>query len=101
MSLELCPFHNSITLAAYMSHIAYDVFVDTKAIFPLLAPFNFNDVFIPHIYALPIEVAAILLVYFLVRALSAKVPFRIHQPVNVFLKFRGQEEGHRTAEFCS
>lgn len=53
-----------ITLAAYMSHIAYDVFVDTRANFPLLAPFNFNDVFIPHIYALPIEGAAILLVYF-------------------------------------
>ena len=47
-----------------MSHIAYDVFVDTMANFPLLAPFNFNDVLIPHIYALPIEVAAILLVYF-------------------------------------
>ncbi len=53
-----------ITLAAYMSHIAYDVFADTRANFPLLAPFNFNDVLIPHIYALPIEVAAILLVYF-------------------------------------
>jgi hypothetical protein len=53
-----------ITLAAYMSHIAYDVFVDTRANFPLLAPLNFNDVFIPHIYALPIEGAAILLVYF-------------------------------------
>jgi hypothetical protein len=53
-----------ITLAAYMSHIAYDVFVDTRANFPLLAPFNFNDVFIPQIYALPIEGAAILLLYF-------------------------------------
>jgi hypothetical protein len=53
-----------ITLAAYMAHIAYDVFVDTKANFPLLAPFNFNDVFIPQIYALPIEGSAILLVYF-------------------------------------
>ncbi|MGB7956258.1 MAG: metal-dependent hydrolase [Candidatus Nitrosopolaris sp.] len=53
-----------ITLAAYMSHVAYDVFVDTRANFPLLAPFNFNNVFIPQIYGLPIEVAAILLVYF-------------------------------------
>jgi hypothetical protein len=53
-----------ITLAAYMSHIAYDVFADTRANFPLLAPFNFNDVLIPHIYALPIQGAAILLVYF-------------------------------------
>jgi hypothetical protein len=52
-----------ITLSAYMSHIAYDVFVDTRANFPLFAPFNFHDVLIPQIYALPIEGAAILLVY--------------------------------------
>jgi hypothetical protein len=53
-----------ITLAAYMSHIAYDVLVDLRANFPLLAPFNFHDIFIPPIYALPIEGSAILLVYF-------------------------------------
>ncbi|HET7147748.1 MAG TPA: metal-dependent hydrolase [Candidatus Nitrosopolaris sp.] len=53
-----------ITLAAYMSHIAYDVFVDLGANFPLLAPFSFKDVFIPQIFALPLEGAAILLVYF-------------------------------------
>jgi hypothetical protein len=53
-----------ITLAVYMSHIAYDVFVGLGANFPLLAPFRFNDVFIPQIYALPIEGAAILLVYY-------------------------------------
>jgi LexA-binding, inner membrane-associated putative hydrolase len=58
-----------IAMAAYMSHIAYDVFVDTKANFPLFAPFNFNDVLVPQIYALPIEGAAILLVY-LVYAIS-------------------------------
>jgi len=52
-----------ITLAAYMSHIAYDVFVDTRATFPLFTPFNFHDVFIPQTYALLIEGAAILLVY--------------------------------------
>ena len=61
-----------ITLAAYMSHIAYDVFVDTRANFPLLAPLNFSDVFIPHIYALPIEGAAILLVYFWYRINSKR-----------------------------
>ena len=52
-----------ITLAAYMSHIAYDVFVDLGANFPLLAPFSFSDIFIPQVYALPIEGAAVLLVY--------------------------------------
>jgi hypothetical protein len=59
-----------ITLAAYMSHIAYDVFVDLGANFPLLAPFSFKDVFIPKIFALPIEGAAILLVYFWYRISS-------------------------------
>jgi len=52
-----------LTLAAYMSHIAYDVFVDTRAVFPLLSPFNFHEVLIPQIYGLPIEGAAILMVY--------------------------------------
>jgi hypothetical protein len=59
-----------ITLAAYMSHIAYDVFVDLGANFPLLAPFSFSDIFIPQVYALPIEGAAILLVYFWYRISS-------------------------------
>ena len=53
-----------ITIAAYLSHIAYDVFADTSANFPLLAPFNFNGIFIPQIYALPIEGSAIIAVYF-------------------------------------
>jgi hypothetical protein len=52
-----------LTLAAYMSHIAYDVFVDTKANFPLLAPLNFKDILIPKIYALPIEGLSILIVF--------------------------------------
>jgi hypothetical protein len=52
-----------ITLAAYMSHIAYDILVDTRAYFPLFAPFNFHDMLIPQIYALPLEGAAMLLVY--------------------------------------
>jgi hypothetical protein len=45
-----------------MSHIAYDVLVDTRANFPFLAPFSFDDVFIQQIYAIPIEGAAIVLV---------------------------------------
>jgi membrane-bound metal-dependent hydrolase YbcI (DUF457 family) len=52
-----------ITLAAFISHIAYDVFVNAGESFPLLAPLIFSDFFIPQIYALPIEAAAILLVY--------------------------------------
>ena len=40
----------TITLAAYMSNAPYDVFVDTRANFRLLAPYNFNDILIiPHI----------------------------------------------------
>ena len=36
-----------ITLAAFLSHIAYDTFVDDKALFPLFVPFSFNRIFIP------------------------------------------------------
>jgi hypothetical protein len=52
-----------ITVASYMSHIAYDAFVDPMATFPLFAPFNFDEVFFPQDYGLPIEGAAALLVY--------------------------------------
>jgi hypothetical protein len=52
-----------ITLAAFFSHIAYDAFVDDKALFPLLVPFSFNEIFIPRMYSLPIEAAGFLLVY--------------------------------------
>ena len=56
-----------ITLSAYISHIAYDVFVDYKGNFPLLAPFSFNEFVIPGSYGLPIEVVGflmVLMVYF-------------------------------------
>jgi hypothetical protein len=52
-----------ITLAAFLSHIAYDTFVDDKALFPLFVPFSFNEIFIPRMYSLPIEAAGFLLVY--------------------------------------
>jgi hypothetical protein len=52
-----------ITIAAFMSHIAYDTFVDSKALFPLLIPFYFDQILIPRMYSLPIEAAAFLLVY--------------------------------------
>ena len=61
-----------ITFAAFMSHIAFDVFVDAVASFPLLAPFIFTDFFIPQIYALPIEGAAVLLVYLSFTTLSKR-----------------------------
>ena len=61
-----------ITFAAFMSHIAFDVFVDAGASFPLLAPFIFTDYFIPQIYALPIEGAAVLLVYLSFTTLSKR-----------------------------
>jgi hypothetical protein len=61
-----------ITLAAFMSHIAYDVFVTAGASFPMLAPLIFADFFIPQIYALPIEAAAILLVYLWYTILSKR-----------------------------
>jgi hypothetical protein len=56
-----------------MSHIAYDVFVNAGASFPMLAPLIFSDFFIPQIYALPIEAAAILLVYLGYIILSKRV----------------------------
>jgi membrane-bound metal-dependent hydrolase YbcI (DUF457 family) len=52
-----------ITLAAFLSHIAYDTFVDGKALFPLFLPFSFNQIVIPRMYSLTIEVAGFLLVY--------------------------------------
>jgi hypothetical protein len=69
-----------ITMAAYVSHIAYDVLVDTRAIFPLFAPFNFHDVFIPRIYALPIEGAAMLLVYLGYTAVTSKRSYPQEDP---------------------
>jgi hypothetical protein len=52
-----------ITLIAFLSHIAFDVFVDVQARFPLFAPFSFNEFMIPSVYALPIEAAAALITY--------------------------------------
>jgi hypothetical protein len=52
-----------ITLIAFLSHIAFDVFVDEQAHFPLFAPFSFNEFMIPEVYALPIEAAAALITY--------------------------------------
>ena len=52
-----------ITLVAFLSHIAFDVFVDEQASFPLFAPFSFNEFMIPAVYALPIEAVAALITY--------------------------------------
>jgi hypothetical protein len=42
-----------ITVGAFLSHIAYDAFVDDKARFPFLAPFSFSQNPIPRMYSLP------------------------------------------------
>ena len=52
-----------ITLIAFLSHIAFDVFADEQARFPLFAPFSFIEFMIPSVYALPIEAAAALITY--------------------------------------
>jgi hypothetical protein len=52
-----------ITFGAFLSHIAYDVFVDDKASFPLLAPFSFSQNLIPRMYSLPIEAAGFIAIY--------------------------------------
>ena len=51
-----------ISASAAISHVAYDTFVDAHANFPLLVPFVYTDFYIPQIYGLPIEGAAISLV---------------------------------------
>jgi hypothetical protein len=56
-------FFSFITLSAFISHIAYDVFVDDRAKFPLLAPFSFSEFVIPRIYGLPIEAIGVLILY--------------------------------------
>ena len=53
----------SITLAAFLSHIAYDVIVDDNAMFPLLAPFSYSQFVIPRIYGLPIEAAGFIFLF--------------------------------------
>jgi hypothetical protein len=52
-----------ITVAAFLSHIAYDVFVDDNARFPIFAPFSFTQYLIPQIFALPIELVGMLIIY--------------------------------------
>lgn len=52
-----------ITVAAFLSHIAYDVFVDNNARFPLFAPFSFTQYLIPQIFALPIELVGMFMIY--------------------------------------
>jgi hypothetical protein len=54
-----------ITLSACLSHIAYDVFVDDEAKFPLFAPFSFSEFIIPNSYGLPIELVGCLTVLFI------------------------------------
>jgi len=59
-------FFSFITLSAFLSHIAYDVFVDNKARFPLFAPLSFSEFIIPKVYGIPIEAIGFLVITTLV-----------------------------------
>jgi hypothetical protein len=59
-------FFSFITLSAFLSHIAYDVFVDNKARFPLFAPLSFSEFIIPKVYGIPIEAVGFLVITTLV-----------------------------------
>jgi len=59
-------FFSFITLSAFLSHIAYDVFVDKKARFPLFAPLSFSEFIIPKVYGIPIEAVGFLVITTLV-----------------------------------
>jgi hypothetical protein len=67
-----------ITLSAFISHIAYDVFVDDEAKFPLLAPFSFSEFIIPNNYGLPIEIVGCLTVLFIYLHHRAKTQTNAH-----------------------
>ena len=58
-----------ITLAAFLSHIAYDVIVDDNAMFPLFAPFSYSQFVIPRIYGLPIEAAGFIFLFLIYHVL--------------------------------
>ncbi len=51
-----------LTIAAILSHIAYDVATDEDARFPLLNPFYFGQIFLPEVSAIPIEAAVFFLI---------------------------------------
>jgi uncharacterized membrane protein len=67
-----------ITLSAFLSHIAYDVFVDDEARFPLLAPFSFSEFLIPNSYGLPIEIVGCLMALFISLHYRAKTQTNVH-----------------------
>jgi hypothetical protein len=78
-------FFSFITLSAFLSHIAYDVFVDDEAKFPLLAPFSFSEIVIPRSYGLSIELAGLLLV-----ALLAYLHYRVETHRKAYADFRNE-----------
>ena len=53
-----------MTLAVFLSHIAYDVIVDDDARFPFLIPFSFSEFVVPQIHGLTFEAAGVLVIYF-------------------------------------
>jgi hypothetical protein len=71
-------FFSFITLSAFLSHIAYDVFVDDEAKFPLLAPFSFSEFVIPRSYGVPIELAGLLTALWLYLHYAVLIPRKPH-----------------------
>jgi hypothetical protein len=86
-SFYIFIFFSFITLSAFVSHIAYDVFVDDEAKFPLLAPFSFSEIVIPRSYGLPIELAGLLLV-----ALLVYLHYRVGTHRKAHADFRNEQE---------
>ena len=52
-----------MTLAVFLSHIAYDVITDDGAKFPFLIPFSFDEFVVPQIHGLTFEAAGVLVIY--------------------------------------
>jgi hypothetical protein len=71
-------FFAFITLSAFLSHIAYDVFVDDEAKFPLFAPFSFSEFVIPNSYGLPIELVGCIMILFISLHYRAEIYWRIY-----------------------
>lgn len=52
-----------ITLAVFLSHIAYDIITDDGAKFPFLIPFSFDEFVVPQIHGLTFEAAGVSVIY--------------------------------------
>lgn len=59
-----------MTLAVFLSHIAFDVISDDDPKFPFLIPFSFNEFLVPQIHGFTFEAAGVLVIYLWHRCLS-------------------------------